>query len=312
MNEPFCADVSLAVGEPLAGTAIANTDRFIVLEHDAAWGPKGLDDSGLPESLVTFLGALSRRYPRLRVQLSRVDASRGRKAARTDGAGEGGVIARPRVYFADTGERPALHVVELERLEALTELPLEAWLRDEVPAPGAALHEPLYLVCVHGKRDRCCALRGVPVYRALLERVGERAQQTTHLGGHRFAATLLTLPAGLCYGRVEPSEAEALVSATERNRLHDLARLRGRTAYPSEAQAAEVVLRQQLGALQGDALVLLQVERTPGAPIKVRFEARDSGQQHEVLLTRESLPPAPQSCGAEAKAAQRLVTLAGA
>ncbi|MEO7737574.1 MAG: hypothetical protein ABIS11_05545, partial [Candidatus Dojkabacteria bacterium] len=73
MTEPFCSQLSLSAGEPLAGTAIAETDRLIALEHQPAWGPKGLEDSELPEAVLTQLAALTRRHPRLRVQLVRPD-----------------------------------------------------------------------------------------------------------------------------------------------------------------------------------------------------------------------------------------------
>jgi hypothetical protein len=212
-----------------------------------------------------------------------------------------------RVYLAATGEAPALHALTLGSLSELPALELEAWLRGESPAPGTRELEPLYLVCVHGKRDRCCALLGLPVYRALREQVGSRALQTTHLGGHRFAATLLSLPAGMCYGRVLAEEAPALIAATERDELHDLSRVRGRTAYASEVQAAEVMLREQLGERRHGALTLQSSERLDAARYRARFVERDTGRVHTLDLTRESLPAAPSSCGAAPKPVSGLI-----
>ena len=37
---------------------------------------------------------------------------------------------------------------------------------------GTPVDGPLYLVCTHGKRDRCCARYGRPLYDALRERAG--------------------------------------------------------------------------------------------------------------------------------------------
>lgn len=309
MTEPFCSHISLAAGEPLAGTAVADTDRWVAIEHVAAWGRSGLDDSDLPEAVLTRLTDLGRRHRRLRVQLVRPE--RAAEAHQTPdgspGAGPRDRI-RTRVWFAEAGDRPALYALELPSLEALAELSLDAWLRDEAPPPGQLETEPLYLVCVHGKRDRCCALLGLPVYRALAEHAGDRVLQTTHLGGHRFAATLLTLPAGICYGRVLPEEAAPLVAATRGDRLHDLARVRGRVAYGSEAQAAEVLLRQSLGETRRDALLFLGTERAADGSFVVRFAEREGGREHEVALVREAMPPMPQSCGAEPKPAKRLLS----
>ncbi|HEY6882001.1 MAG TPA: sucrase ferredoxin, partial [Polyangiales bacterium] len=178
-----CAEISLAAGEPLAGTAVAATTHFVVLEHAAPWGPSGVEDSGLPEPVVERLTALGKN---VRVQLVR---------RRTAGP-------RVKLYLADGA---SLRALTLERSEDLLALDFEGWLSGTASL-GALEHEPLYLVCVHGKRDRCCALMGLPVHRALLEQVGERALETTHLGGHRFAATLLVLPHGVCYGRVQADQ----------------------------------------------------------------------------------------------------------
>ncbi|MDB4985461.1 MAG: hypothetical protein JWN04_639 [Myxococcaceae bacterium] len=297
MSEPFCSVLSLEASEPLAGTAAGDTDRYLVLEHDGTWGPKGVEDSGLPEVLVTHLQALGQRHPRLRVQLVRRP--------------QRGVGEPLRVYFAETGEEPALYATRLDHVEQLTELELDGWLRGATAAPGDREREPLYLVCSHGKRDRCCALLGLPVQRALSERVGDRCLQTTHLGGHRFAATLLTLPHGLCYGRVQAEEAEALVEATERGDIHDLSRVRGRSAYSSEAQAAEIMLRERLGELRIAALSLRAVERLDTKRYRVRFVG-DMGVEHTVELEREPLPAMPQSCGAQPKPGSRLIRVPSA
>lgn len=276
-----CAEISLAAGEPLAGTAVAETTRFVVLEHDAPWGPLGVEDSGLPEPVVALLSGLARSA---RVQLVR---RRG---------GDPGL----KVYFADpTG----LHARTLERLEDLLALDLDGWLRGGV-APGEPVHEPLYLVCVHGKRDRCCALQGLPVYKALSERVGDRALETTHLGGHRFAATLLVLPHGVCYGRVEASDVPALIDASERGAWFDLTRARGRCAYAAEAQAAEIALRQRTGELALDAYTLDGVERQGDA-----FTVRFNGGAHAVTLQREAMPAMATSCDGDAKPVKKLLAL---
>lgn len=282
-----CAEISLAAGEPLAGTAVADTDCFLVLEHAAPWGPLGVEDSGLPEAVVEQLGALSRRHRRLRVQLVR------RRDARAD----------MKLYLADASAG-SLSALTLAKVEDLLALDLDAWLRGEREL-GVREAEPLYLVCVHGKRDRCCALLGLPVHRALAERVGERALETTHLGGHRFAATLLVLPHGVCYGRLEPGDVPALVDASARGQWFDLARARGRCAYGSEAQAAEIALRMRTGERDLAHYRLQDLERD-GAGFRVRF-ADAAGGEHVVQLTREAMPAMPTSCDGEAKPVKRLL-----
>ncbi len=276
-----CAEISLAAGEPLAGTAVTDTERFVVLEHAAPWGPLGLEDSGLPSEVVATLEELGKG---VRVQLVR------RREA------EPGV----KLYFSDAR---GLRVLSLERAEDLLALDLDSWLSGG-EAPGVLEHAPLYLVCVHGKRDRCCALLGLPVYKALNERVGERALETTHLGGHRFAATLLVLPHGVCYGRVEASDVPQLIAASERGEWFDLAHARGRCAYGAEAQAAEIALRQQTGVLALNAYSLDGVTRDE-AGFTVSFDAG----AHVLRLTREQMPAMATSCDGDPKPVKKLVTL---
>ena len=73
------------------------------------------------------------------------------------------------------------------------------------------------LVCTHGSHDACCGKFGYPVYETLrygyAAILGEklRVWRTSHLGGHRFAPTLLDLPEGRYWGRLEPGTLENLV-----------------------------------------------------------------------------------------------------
>jgi hypothetical protein len=105
---------------------------------------------------------------------------------------------------------------------------------------------PHYFVCTNGQRDLCCARFGLPVFNALAERVGERAWQTTHVGGHRFAPNVLVLPAGALYGRVAVDRVGELIDASERGHLvADL--LRGRSWRAPAVQAAEAFLYREAG-----------------------------------------------------------------
>ncbi len=73
------------------------------------------------------------------------------------------------------------------------------------------------LVCTHGSHDACCGKFGYPVYATLrygyAAILGKRLRvwRTSHLGGHRFAPTLLDFPEGRYWGRLEPGALENLV-----------------------------------------------------------------------------------------------------
>ncbi len=73
------------------------------------------------------------------------------------------------------------------------------------------------LVCTHGRRDAACGKLGYGIYETLRRRYadvsGERLRvwRVSHLGGHRFAPTLLDLPEGRLWGHLEPRALENLV-----------------------------------------------------------------------------------------------------
>ena len=82
--------------------------------------------------------------------------------------------------------------------------------------------DELYTVCTNGRHDPCCAAHGTPVYHELVAQAGaERVWQTTHIGGHRMAATLIAFPQGIVYGHVDPPDVEALVTNQRAGYLTD-------------------------------------------------------------------------------------------
>jgi hypothetical protein len=293
MQQPnfFCREASLAAHEPLYGTA-AHTRLWIVLEARQAWGPKGLEDSGLPLAVVERLSAFTAKQPLARVQLVRTPE-------RTSGP------LRLMLARSD-GPRSKLVDLWLDGYDALQHVDLDAFANGGELPDACPIDEPRFLVCVHGKRDRCCAQQGMPVFNALSARLGlGQVFQTTHLGGHRFAATLVVLPSGLCYGRVEASEVDALIAAHAAGEIYDLERLRGRSNYAPSAQAAEFFFRMQHRERRIDALALEAEEPSERG---VRVWLRDgSGARHAVEVETRALAPIAASCGADPKKASCFV-----
>jgi (2Fe-2S) ferredoxin len=163
-------------------------------------------------------------------------------------------------------------------------------------------------VCVHGRRDRCCARKGMPVFSAIERAAPDDTFQTTHLGGHRFAATLVVLPAGICYGRVNPEEGEALVRAHRAGRLHDLERMRGRMRFAQSVQSAEIALRRALGVMGVSDLRYLGAVSEDGHT-RCEFRELASGATHTIRVHEQALAPIAPSCGADPKPGEAWVEL---
>jgi hypothetical protein len=289
--ELYCAELSLAAAEPLHGTA-AEAEHWLILEHDAPWGAKGVEDSQLPHEVLAHLSTLSAEVSSLRVQLAR-------RPDRPPASG--------RAWLATVSEHAeAMWELTAPDLIGLTALDLRKLIAGHAIEGARRLTEPYFFVCVHGKRDRCCAQRGMPLYSELSSLAPERTFITTHLGGHRFAATMVVLPHGVCYGRVAPTSARAIVESHATRAIFDLERMRGRTGYESHAQAADILIRKALDERTLDALRFVRSEPAQGGE-RVTFVHVATGQEHSRLVTSEAMGPLMQSCGAQAKPAHRLV-----
>jgi (2Fe-2S) ferredoxin len=143
----------------------------------------------------------------------------------------------------------------------LLELPLDGSRGEIEPAP-------LYLVCTHGRHDPCCASRGRPVIARLAAARGG-VWQASHLGGCRFAPTVLVLPLGLMYGRVPPAAVDDLVAATEAGQVHPGV-LRGRIGISPVAQAAIGFAHERLAVLRSRDLAVASTTSVDGATVVVR------------------------------------------
>ena len=265
-----CSDASRAAGEPLAGTAVHAT-RWLLLEVPGAW-PRDVSDGAVlpgPARLAALHWLESAPPARL------LFVRRPGRAVPT------------RLVFAVTAEESATRVrrLELERLEDLSDADLESG--------GEEVDTPLALVCGHGSRDRCCALRGTALLGALAAHLPEDALWiSSHQGGHRFAGNVLVLAAGIQLGRVDPDNAVSVVEHALEGRI-DLDHYRGRTCFPPAVQAAEHALRARLGLRQVDDV---RLEAFAGS--SARFRTAD-GSEHAVEVEEATGPAVPASCGAE-------------
>ncbi len=240
---PFrCAAAALERGDALSGSA-THVAAFLVVEHHGPWGTAVLRDSRLD--------------PDVRRHLSVTGAVRVLLARRHHRAHRGSTYA---VFVCFPHEQRLLrHEVGDHR--ELLDLDVAALARGDAPAGWQPEPGPLYGVCTHGRHDACCAERGRPVAAALTAARPEQTWEVSHVGGDRFAANLLVLPEGLCYGQVTADEAPALAQRHDDGRL-DLDRLRGRASRPMHVQHAEIALRRHLGEDRRDAV---RVVRRDGA-----------------------------------------------
>lgn len=182
-------------------------------------------------------------------------------------------------------EEPELRRLDLERHDDLIGLELET--------AGTLVEHPLFLVCTHGKHDRCCAKFGRPLYDAVREQVEPGwAWQSSHVGGDRFAGNLVVLPDGVYYGRVEPSDSWPVIEAVLERRVH-LPCYRGRSRYGFAAQAAEIAVREVSGLLAINAVQLTSI-RFAGDDCRAELTAGEAS--YDVRVRREEGEPTHLTC----------------
>jgi hypothetical protein len=267
----LCSELSAAAGEELHATAIT-AERWLLVEVPGPWPRDVGSGSPLPDGARGAVQAWLERTPGSRLQL-----------VRRPGRSEHGV----RVFVVTAGEHGGeVRRLRLDRVADLAEI--------DLAAGGDLLGGPLVLVCGHGTRDRCCALRGTAVFDALAGRLGdEELWISSHLGGHRFAANVLVLPAGILLGRVEPAAAPFLVARSLECRI-PLEHYRGRTCYPAAVQAAESAVRR---VAELDGVGDLELLESEGQA--VRFRSLD-GREWTAEVEETLGPAVAASCGDDA------------
>ncbi|MGF1466418.1 MAG: sucrase ferredoxin [Sandaracinaceae bacterium] len=278
-----CARAATEVAEPLAGTAPESTRVWILLEHPGPWGARPLQDDTLPEAVRDRLVTWQKDVAGARVQLIRRPGADGGSPRFLFGSSEPG-----EAWLAETF---------LYAYDELCSFDLPAALRRREVDGSRPRTAPLHLVCAHGKRDACCALLGTRTFRAMHDLAPDAVWQTSHTGGHRFAANVVSLPDGIAYGQVEPADARALLEAHHGGRFFDLARVRGRTAYRQPTQAAEVRVRQARDDLDLGSLTLHESRREDDGSWAVSFRDQ-AGAVHATSVRPTTLDgERPKSCG---------------
>ena len=215
--------------EPSMASAPEASRAWLLIEHPGPW-PHEAASAVLPAPLRAVVDRAVELG--IRVQLIRRPGSRG--------AGDG-VLAG-----WTAGSEPWLRRGFAS--DGLDGLDLEGLAAGRPVAFGSPVSEPVFLVCGHAPRNACCARFGGPLGQALAARYPGQVFQTTHVGGHRFAANLVILPHGLYYGPVGLAEATAAIGAYERGAVMP-GRYRGRAGQPRPTQEAEYEALLRAGSL---------------------------------------------------------------
>lgn len=278
MSTVTCSNLARAAHEPPAGTA-TQAIGYLVVEQAGSWGRNAV---------------ASRLEPDLAERLDAQAAAAGVKLLLVRRPGHHPAAPRDRVevLLAHAGPTPWLEGAQLTT-EELDQLDPALCADPTPPGRGRRLEEPRWLVCTHARRDRCCATLGRPIADTLATIDPEGTWESSHLGGHRFAGTMLVLPHGLVYGNLDVATAMRVVEAQRAGRVVT-EHLRGRSRLPKVAQVAESAARR---ALDLDGLDDVEITGLPatgpepdGPAVQVVVAAGGRQVQVQVAARRESVP----------------------
>ncbi len=203
----LCSLVSKRSGESPVGSASCY-QALLVLEVPTPWPRNALGAPHLPSDVQGVMADFGRSSVPCSVLAVQPDP----------------VYSRPGVVRALYFRRPEAPFAEFERLEFVVPQSrlaafLDALLLRQDPSaftPVWGAHRDL-LVCTHESRDVCCGRFGEAAYRALRfehPRAGVRVWRGSHIGGHKFAPTLIDLPSGRFWGHLEPHAYPGIVDET--------------------------------------------------------------------------------------------------
>ncbi|NWF70282.1 MAG: hypothetical protein HXY40_14445 [Chloroflexi bacterium] len=263
MTQPslMCSQLAHEAGTQQFGSA-QHIKIWFLLEYAQPFGANAIDDFWAQE----FAGIDHKRlsaFPDSRWQLIKQQESKSSEAIT--------------LFVAVTDEvQPRLYQFKLRRYDEILQLDAEALLRGASEFERARHSAPLFLVCTNGKRDPCCAKHGLPLYHEMHKHGGGAVWQSSHIAGHRFAATMICFPHGIYYGQVAPSEAYTVIELYRAGQMY-YEKLRGRACYPRAAQVAEYYLRAESRNRALDAFRLLDIRQDADQTHVARFESQEHG-----------------------------------
>lgn len=264
----FCRDVCLERGEPLPGTGNM-AERFIFVR----W-PRG--KWRVPRFESADMGpALSRAVQAAMKQSIHV--------ALVDRTGETDTLpmlqANGVVADFESEDDLAAAIVRITAGE---------------PLVGRADPRPILLCCTDSRRDACCARYGFAAYKALVA-AADPAQiqilQATHVGGCRFAASLVLLPIMRRYARLTPDQVPEFLDTILRGDIY-LPAYRGQAGLPEAAQVAQHAAMVWAASNAAAAPIQMEAVEWPEPTDGLDFFAplRIGGERYDVHLRTEIIP----------------------
>jgi len=189
-----CSDFNTSINPDPIGTSI-HVERIILIEAPIPWPSKIRE-----HQLLKGLDGLDNRFFKsgriLLTPLTNKDESKIRIYERLSIGVEESVF-----NFSNTEELKNI----ITQINNPTDL-------KQIKASSKVLTQPTFLICTHGSRDTCCGSKGTIFAKELASITNLEVLKVSHIGGHRFAPTLISLPDGRVWANLTFSDAEVIAT----------------------------------------------------------------------------------------------------
>lgn len=209
MNTFFCSDDSRQIGEDVIGSA-TNYQTYILVECPLPWTSEAFNSKWVPQNLRILVEEVKRAKLPIRFLLIANDVSH--KVNHTTLL----------IYQKEDGLSNGYHKQEfkLANIEQVAGV-VQKWIwgiDSNFEVENSTTRD--ILVCTHGSHDKCCARYGAPFYFHVTAKNADlcldnvRIWKSSHFGGHRFAPTVIDLPEGRYYGRLDQDSFRSILTRT--------------------------------------------------------------------------------------------------
>lgn len=230
VDKRFCAEESIGVGDPLAGTATHPERNLLISWPRAKWSRSLRQASDMPANVSTLVEDIAANGRRINlIHRQQQDP------------------LRHSVFLM-----PECRAYEVPREELASFLCAVQQGTSIAPWYTGNVKGSVVLCCTHGKKDKCCAKFGYRTYKAISEEAQRHGSafdiwESTHLGGCRLAATAMLFPQMRKYGRIEIEDIPPLLQAEASNQPY-LRCYRGDSTLTPAEQCAEIAALEWLQA----------------------------------------------------------------
>ena len=176
----FCSAASRYFKEHLNGTA-ANSAAFILIEYKKTF-PAKITDTDLDKEWLKKVQQLAKTYKGKTLLVRSKNSNANNCKITFIDCNKGNYFSISTTMEKHASVDIAAHLFNPETI----------WQDD-----------PFFLICTNGKKDKCCAKFGLPVFKFFESFETEvPVWECSHVGGDRFAANVVAMPYGIYYGHV--------------------------------------------------------------------------------------------------------------